>query len=273
VYVPSRSTLRRLHTLVDGSNSIRQILIALPRHQKPGVADHAAELLLARELGNALDKILVAIAVAGNELANERDGGEAPALVDGVEERVVHLAELEAGEDAAGLEDAVGLAQGDILVGEVADAEGDRVQVDAGVGDHAEVLCVCLDEAEARRARVRRRQRALLALGQHGRVDVGDGHARVRVVVDVRGVVEHAERDVARAAGDVEDAHARGAGHRGQRVAAWVEVAHEMVFPEAVDAEGHEVVHRVVRRGDGREDGADWACVSVGVSRRGETKR
>lgn len=31
-----------------------------------------------------------------------------------------------------------------------------------------------------------------------------------------------------------------------------------MIFPEAVDAEGHEVVHGVVGGGDGGEDGGDW---------------
>lgn len=30
-----------------------------------------------------------------------------------------------------------------------------------------------------------------------------------------------------------------------------------MVFPEAVDAEGHKVVHCIVRRGDGGKDGGD----------------
>ena len=31
-----------------------------------------------------------------------------------------------------------------------------------------------------------------------------------------------------------------------------------MVFPQAVDAEGHEVVHGVVVGGDGGEDCTDW---------------
>ena len=41
-----------------------------------------------------------------------------------------------------------------------------------------------------------------------------------------------------------------------------------MVFPEAVDAEGHEVVHGVVGGGDGAEDGTDcWiALLVVGLS-------
>jgi hypothetical protein len=77
----------------------------------------------------------------------------------------------------------------------------------------------------------------------------------VWVVVDVCCVVEHAEGDVARAACNVEDAPA-GLGGAG-RVAAGVERADKVVFPQAVDAEGHEVVHGVVRGGDGAEDCAD----------------
>jgi hypothetical protein len=34
-----------------------------------------------------------------------------------------------------------------------------------------------------------------------------------------------------------------------------------------VDAEGHEVVHGVVRGGDGGEDGADWGLLTMVFSR------
>lgn len=85
-------------------------------------------------------------------------------------------------------------------------------------------------------------------------------------VVDIVGVVEHAEGDVACAAGDVEDVPALrggGAGGRcqGAGVGAGVEGAHEMVFPQAVDAEGHEVVHCVVRGRDGGENAGNWGIV------------
>lgn len=67
------------------------------------------------------------------------------------------------------------------------------------------------------------------------------------------GVVEEAEGDVAGPTGYVEPC-LRGLG--GGR--AGIQGAHEVVFPETVDAEGHEVVHGVVRGGDGGEDGGDW---------------
>lgn len=83
-------------------------------------------------------------------------------------------------------------------------------------------------------------------------------------MVDVCGVVQHAEGDVAGPAGDVEDVPALvfGVGWAVCGGRAGVQGADEVVFPEAVDAQGHEVVHGVVGRGDGAEDGADWGGVS-----------
>ena len=83
------------------------------------------------------------------------------------------------------------------------------------------------------------------------------------VAVEGRGVVEHAHGDVAGAAGDVEDALllAWGGLGRGREVGAdaWVQAADEVVFPQPVDAQGHEVVHGVVAAGDRGEDGGDCA--------------
>lgn len=83
------------------------------------------------------------------------------------------------------------------------------------------------------------------------------------VAVEGGGVVEHAHGDVAGAAGDVEDALllARFGRVGGVRVDARVEAADEVVFPQAVDAQGHEVVHCVVAAGDGGEDIGDWRGV------------
>lgn len=117
------------------SNAPGQVLPALPADLKPSLPDHAAEVGLGGKTLDALDEVLVRVAVAGDELADEGDGGEAPALVHGVEEAAVHLAELEAGEDAAGLEDAVGLGQGRGDVAEVADPEGYRVEVEGVIRD------------------------------------------------------------------------------------------------------------------------------------------
>lgn len=74
-------------------------------------------------------------------------------------------------------------------------------------------------------------------------------------MVDRVRVVQEAEGDVAGAAGYVEDFVARGWGGGGARRVAGVEGADEVVFPEAVDAEGHQVVHAVVGGGS-----VGWRC-------------
>lgn len=118
-------------------------------NEKASIANHIAKLVLVGELLDALDEILVAVAVGGDDLADQRDRGKAPPLVEGIKGPVFHLAELETGEDAAGPEDAVGLAQGNGLVGEVADAEGDGVEIDGVVFDGRQVFGVGFDEGEA----------------------------------------------------------------------------------------------------------------------------
>lgn len=190
---------------MNGSNAVCEVLIALARHQKASIFDHIAKLDLGGELCNALDEVLVAVAIAGNKLADERDSAEAPALVDGVEQGVVDFGKLEAGEYAAGLEHAVGFFQRDVFVREVADAKGDGVEVDAVGGDHVEVLGIGFYEVQARGSCVWCLEGALLAFCKHVWVDVGDCDFGVGVVVDGRGVIEHAEGDVTGSAGDIED--------------------------------------------------------------------
>lgn len=101
------------------------------------------------------------------------------------------------------------------------------------------------------------------ALFQHIGVDIGAYYACLTVSIDFLGVIEHSECDVPCAAGDVEDAH---------RLAAWlsagVQGADEIVLPETVDAEGHSIVHNVIRGGDGGEHlgdcfGLNWQCQSL----------
>lgn len=233
-----------LDTLVYSGDTAREVLppalgvrpvLPLPAGDlEARVGDHAPPLALGGEPIDALDEVLVAVPVAGDDLADQRYRCEGPALVDGVEGRVVDLAELEAGEDASRLEDAKGLAQGARLVRKVADAEGDCVQIYAVRGDRGEVLCVGLEEAQSACRVVRGGGEAFLALGEHGRVDIRDGDVGGVIVVDGRGVVQHALRNVAGAASDVEDGPPV-VRRRGARV----QTAHKPVLPEAVYAERH----------------------------------
>jgi len=228
---------------MNSSHPASQILIPLPANHKASIDDHLSELLLAREPLDALDQVLVAVPVPGHELANQGNSPEAPPLIHGVEERVVvRLAELEAGKDAPRLEDAVGLAEGGGNRGEVADAEGDGVQVYRCVGDGdgrgagggvegragGEVLCVGLEPGEGGLLRGGEGEGALLADGEHGGVDVGDGDADGGVGVGVVRVVEEAEGDVACAAGYVEDVLRR-LGRGGERGEARIQGADEVV--------------------------------------------
>lgn len=49
-------------------------------------------------------------------------------------------------------------------------------------------------------------------------------------------------------------------------MAAGVQTADEVVFPEAMDTQGHEVVHCVVRGGNGAEDGTDCRVVQLATA-------
>jgi len=133
---------------MDSRNPAAQILPPTPRHHKARRDNHIPEFLLARKAVNALHQVLVARPVPRHQLPYQRNGAKAPPLVNGVDDRVPHLAELEAREYAAGLEHAERLAQRGVLVGEVPDPEGDGVQVDAAVldADGAQVLGVCEEE-------------------------------------------------------------------------------------------------------------------------------
>lgn len=95
------------------------------------------------------------------------------------------------------------------------------------------------------------------ALFQHVGVDIRADDARVPVGVDLFSVVEHPEGNVARATGDVEDAHGLAAGS-----SARVEGADKVVLPETVNAKGHGIVHDIIRGGDGGENLGDCLCLN-----------
>lgn len=258
--------LNRLNTFVDCSNSTGQILPSLPWNHEPSSLDHVLPLVLSWELLNALHKILVARPISRDELADQRNRTKAPPLIHCLKQRVRDTTELEARKHSTGLKHAVRLAQGLLLVREVPDPERHSVKVHAVIR-HRELLCIRDEEIQVRRVCIRCLKRALAALSKHVGVDIRDSDAGVGGVVDVVGVVEHAEGDVTGAAGDVEDVPAlrgggAGGGCQGTGIGAGVEGAHEVVFPQAVDAEGHEVVHSVVGGSDGGKDTGDYRLIS-----------
>ena len=240
--------LQRLDTLVNGSNTIGQVLptltILTTRHHKSSLLDHIPPLSLAGESLNTLNQILIAVSVSSNNLSNQRNSSKTPSLVDEVENRVVDFAELETSEYTTGLQDAESLLQRNILVCKVTDAERDRVQIHTVIRNHVQILRIRLYKVQSSGTVIVGQSCTLATLGEHIRIDVGDCNVCVWVVVYICRVVEDAEGDVAGAACDVEDFPA-GLGCAGG-VAAGVYAADKVVFPEAVDTEGHEVVHCVV---------------------------
>lgn len=117
---------------------------------------------------------------------------------------LVDLAELETGENAAGLEHAMGFAQRGGDVAKVADSKGDGVEVYRGGGDSrsgrrggggeegggaCKVFGVGFDEGEGGLLRGGQGGGALFADGKHGGVDIADGDAHGWVRVECVGGV------------------------------------------------------------------------------------
>lgn len=280
---------------MNGSHTARQVLIPLSSNRKSSVDNHVPEVGLRGEPFYGFDKVLITIPIASDELPYERDGAERPLLVEVLENGcpLVGFAEFQAGKNTSGLEHAVGFPESGGDVTEVADAKGYGVEVYGGVGDGGgggggvekclfcfrknglegagagEVFGVGLDEGESflLGGGQTRRGGAGFADREHGAVDVGDGDADRRVGVDDVGVVEHAEGNVAGAAGDVEYVLRTGRGRAagGQRGEAWVEGCDEVVLPNAMPAERHEIVHAVVRLGHASKDaGNSFALFGLG---------
>jgi hypothetical protein len=187
-------------------NPARQVLISLSGHLKPSILDQTPELLLCREPLDTLHQILVAIAITSDNLPNQRDRAEAPLPIDSIQHGNLDLGELQARKHTTRLQHTPRLTQRRRHIREVPDAERHRVQIQRVVLDlGGYLLRVRLEEGQRGLVRGGQGEGALAADVEHGRVDVRDGDVHVGVsVVRVR-VLEHAEGDVARAAGDVED--------------------------------------------------------------------
>lgn len=190
---------------MDRRDAAGEVLEASSGDHKAGLLNHPSKLLLAGELLNTLHQVLVAVAVAGHQLPDHGDGGEAPLLVHGVEETVVHLAEFHARKHTTGLQDSESLHESGLLVGEIPNPKDNRVQVDGVIGNAGHMFCVALHERQSVRIVVWRLDAPLLALRQHLGINVRDRHPGLPVVVDVGRVVQHAKRDIARPAGDIQD--------------------------------------------------------------------
>eukprot|EP00321_Phaeocystis_globosa_P007454 CAMPEP_0118818962 /NCGR_PEP_ID=MMETSP1162-20130426/6567_1 /TAXON_ID=33656 /ORGANISM="Phaeocystis Sp, Strain CCMP2710" /LENGTH=248 /DNA_ID=CAMNT_0006749203 /DNA_START=48 /DNA_END=791 /DNA_ORIENTATION=- len=243
---PSLAVLA-LDARVDRDDASRQVGVAHVTEAR--LAHERGEGLLVGELLDALHQVLVRCGVVGHQPADLGYDVERVLLVRLAKQRVGHLAELEAHEAAARSEHAVRLGQRVGDPGDVADAEGDRVHVEAliverqphRVGDDPLQLGPAGGSARAQLLR------ASLALIKHLLVDVGYDQARplVRLAAPTargmrRQLVSDAEGDVPSATRYVEHLQV------GAALRAHSQHAHEAVLPGTVDAGRHQVVHDVV---------------------------
>ena len=131
-------------------------------------------------------------------------------------------------------------------MGDVADAEGDRIGVEGAIGEGQRLgiaLRRCVMRSRERRAR-RTRPRATSSIS-----GLMSQRTAVAFSPEARG---EADGDVAGAAGDIEQPERRAAARR-------LDHGDEVVLPQPMQAAGHEIVHEVVAAGDGREDAVDEA--------------
>src|SRR6266852_4246435 len=192
--------------------------IAIAGALEPGGFDAVDQLGLCGEAADAFDEILVSVAIADDECADARQDLEGVEVVEPGENRQDDVTEFQAEEASARLEDAARLGEGGIDMGDVAQAEGDGIGVDAGIGDR-QPLGVAAQPVDA--VQYAAIDGAVAADVQHGLGDVADDDpARTAAALD------DAEGDVAGAAGDVED------GLAGARV----EAIDEIALPQPVDA-------------------------------------
>ena len=204
---------------------------------EPGLFHQRGEVGLARELADALDQILVGSGLPCRQLAELRDDGEGIAVVERLERRRRQMAELQAEEPAARLQHPPHVAQGGQAVGDIAEAEGNRHGVGHAIGQ-GQAFGVARDPGHARDALV---ERAVPADGRHLRVRVDHQRLQPALRPGLR-----AKRDIARAAGDVDQPLP---GARRQ-------IGDQRGLPEAVQAAAHQVVHQVVAVSDRIEDAA-----------------
>ena len=203
------------------------------------------EIILHREAADRFDQVLVGGLVARHEFAERGDDLERIGVVGVLQHAMGHVREFEAGKAPARFQHAAEFAQRLVDLDHIADAEGDR-------------HCIGRAIREGERGGIARGARHVAV----GGLDAGDQHRLVDVGDDGEGfkVGAAALRDGVRlfleGAGDI----ARSSRDINKRLAGLgVQPGDHVGFPDPVNACGHQVVHQVVFRGDGRKHAFDAA--------------
>src|SRR5579875_3329791 len=197
---------------------------------KPGFGDHRGERALPRKAPDALHEIAIRLALAGHDLAHQRHHSETVEIVERLQRRDHGGGEFEGEKAASGLQDAPRLGERRRDPRDIAQPEGDRVKIETAIGER-QPLGVGDEPYDAREyAAV---ERAGAPNRQHSLADIADDGAAAAFRRQSR---QCPQRDIAGAAGDVDEALARPRPQGG----------HHLSLPQAMDAAAHQIVHQIV---------------------------
>src|SRR6516162_5534815 len=108
--------------------------VAKPHLIEARSPDHFAKLALPRKTPNAFHEVAIGLRFSGDDAPEQRHDPEAVEIVKRLEERRNFRGELETQKPAAGFEHAPRFGECVIDPGDVPQAKGDRVEIDAAVG-------------------------------------------------------------------------------------------------------------------------------------------
>src|SRR5580704_4769348 len=172
--------------------------IAEPDAAKPRGLDQFRQRALRRKAADALGEIGIGVAIAGDDLAEQRQYPKAVEVVERLQQRRHGRGEFEAEKPSTWLQDAARLGEGALDPGHVAQAEGDRIEVERAVGE-GQLLGIAAQPLDADENAIV--ERAGAAGFDHLAVGVADDDPAAGIGGEAR---QRAARDVAGAGGDVE---------------------------------------------------------------------
>jgi hypothetical protein len=111
----------RFYSAMYAGDSAGQVFIPFAWHHESGFFNHLLELLLSRELLDALHKVLIAVPVSSNQLPDQGYCAETPSLIDCVKDATIDVAKLKACEYTARFQDSECFMYGCRFVRKVAD--------------------------------------------------------------------------------------------------------------------------------------------------------
>ncbi len=211
-----------------------------------GGLDHLGEDRGLGKFADQLDEILIGLAVAGHGLADARNHLERIEFVKFVDARHIDRRKFQTQEPSADPENAMGLAQRAFNARHVADAEGDGDAIEAAIRVR-QLLGIALLEGHS--IVVPAPGGAFAADREHLGVDVADGDARAGPAG-----LDHAERDVAGTAGEIEHGEFLLGARR-------IDRGDQRVLPGPVQPARHQVVHQVVAPRHRMEHAIDHALL------------